>query len=52
MHSIKNWGLIVICENNESCIELSNIFAPEHLQIITSNPRKILESIENAGQYS
>ena len=49
MHSIKNWGLIVICENNESCIELSNIFAPEHLQIITSNPRKILESIENAG---
>ena len=49
MNSIKNWGLIVICENNESCIELSNIFAPEHLQIITSNPRKILESIENAG---
>ncbi len=49
MHSIKNWGLIVICENNESCIELSNIFAPEHLQIITSNPRKILESVENAG---
>ena len=49
MHSIKNWGLIVICENNESCIELSNKFAPEHLQIITSNPRKILESIENAG---
>ena len=47
--SIKNWGLIVICDQLESCIELSNKFAPEHLEIITAEPRKILESIENAG---
>ena len=37
MQSIKNWGLIVICENYESCIELSNKFAPENIQIITLN---------------
>ena len=49
MQSIKNWGLIVICENHESCIELSNNFAPEHLEILTFNPKKILEDIENAG---
>ena len=47
--SIKNWGLIVICENYESCIELSNNFAPEHLEILTFDPKKILEGIENAG---
>ena len=47
--SIKNWGLIVICENYESCIELSNEFAPEHLEIIAYDPTKILEGIENAG---
>ncbi len=47
--SIKNWGLIVICDKIESCIELSNQFAPEHLEIITAEPRKLLESIENAG---
>ena len=47
--SIENWGLIVICENHESCIELSNEFAPEHLEILASDPTKILENIENAG---
>ena len=49
MQSIKNWGLIVICENYESCIELSNIFAPEHLEILAFNPNKFVENIENAG---
>ena len=49
MKSIKNWGLIAICENIESCIELSNQFAPEHLEIITIDPQKTLKKIENAG---
>ena len=49
LQSIKNWGLIVICENYESCIELSNIFAPEHLEILAFNPHKFVENIENAG---
>ena len=49
MQSIKDWGLIVVCENNQLCIELSNSFAPEHLEIITNNPKEILEGIENAG---
>ena len=49
LQSIKNWGLIVICKNTEYCIELSNSFAPEHLEIITINPKEILKSIENAG---
>ena len=47
--SIKNWGLIVTCENHESCIELSNEFAPEHLEILALDPKKILKNIENAG---
>ena len=49
MQSIKNWGLIVICENHESCIELSNNFAPEHLEILASDSENILKGIENAG---
>ena len=49
MESIKNWGLIVICDNLESCIELSNKFAPEHLEIITIKPKEILKNIYNAG---
>jgi len=49
LQSIKNWGLIVICENYESCVELSNNFAPEHLEILTKDSKKILAGIENAG---
>ena len=49
MESINNWGLIVICENLDSCIELSNNFAPEHLEILAFKSKKILEGIENAG---
>ncbi len=49
IQSIKNWGLIAICENLGSCIELSNEFAPEHLEIITIDPKKALKSIKNAG---
>ena len=47
--SIQNWGLIVICDNYESCIELSNNFAPEHLEILALDSKKILHGIENAG---
>ena len=49
VQSINNWGLIAICENLESCIELSNDFAPEHLEIMTIDPKTTLETIENAG---
>ncbi len=49
LKSIKNWGLIGICENLDTCINFSNQFAPEHLEILTSDPRQILEKIENAG---
>ncbi len=49
MQSIKNWGLIVICDDYDTCIELSNNFAPEHLEISTFDPKKILEGIDNAG---
>ena len=49
MRSIKDWGLIGICESLENCIEFSNLFAPEHLEIITKNPKDILKKIENAG---
>ena len=49
LKSINNWGLIAICDKLETCIELSNQFAPEHLEIITIDPKKILENIENAG---
>jgi len=47
--SIKDWGLIGVCENIETCIKFSNHFAPEHLEIMTINPKQIVDKVENAG---
>ncbi len=47
--SIKDWGLIGVCENIETCIKFSNQFAPEHLEIMTTNPKQYVDKIENAG---
>ena len=49
--SIKNWGLIAICENLESCVELSNEFAPEHLEIITIDPKRRLNLLRMQVRY-
>jgi len=49
IRSIKDWGLIGVCDNIETCIEFSNQFAPEHLEIMTNNPKQLLDKIENAG---
>ncbi len=49
IQSVNHWGLIAVCENLETCIELSNLFAPEHLEIITIDPKEALKNIENAG---
>jgi len=47
--SIKDWGLIGVCGDIETCIKFSNQFAPEHLEIMTINPKKLVDKIENAG---
>ena len=33
----------------DDCIRISNLIAPEHLEILTDNPNDILKKITNAG---
>ncbi len=47
--SVDNYGAIIITKNIRSAAELSNTIAPEHLEIMTKNPDKILPLIKNAG---
>jgi len=47
--SIEDWGLIGVCDSIETCIKFSNQFAPEHLEIMTINPKQLVDKIENAG---
>ena len=42
-------SLIIKTENLEDSIRVSNIIAPEHLEILIKNPKDILEKISNAG---
>jgi len=36
--SIMDWGLIVLCDNLETCAKLSDTFAPEHLELLVEGP--------------
>jgi len=47
--SISNWGLIVLCDDLETCANLSDAFAPEHLELLVENPKELSKSIKNAG---
>jgi len=47
--SISNWGLIVLCDDLETCTKLSDAFAPEHLELLVENPKELSKSIKNAG---
>ncbi len=46
--SLEN-AAILVTDSLEECIDYSNKFAPEHLEIITADDEKVLEEITNAG---
>ena len=45
--SLKNSAIVI--GTLDECINFSNKYAPEHLEIITENPREVLKDIKNAG---
>jgi histidinol dehydrogenase len=47
--SINNWGLVVVCDDLESCAALSDSFAPEHLELLVERPQALAERIQHAG---
>jgi histidinol dehydrogenase len=47
--SIAHYGLIILVENLEIAIELSNQFAPEHLELNTIDPWALIDRIRHAG---
>ena len=44
-----DFGAIILVENLNQAIQLINIKAPEHLQLILKNAQKIIKEIKNAG---
>jgi len=47
--SIEERGAIIIAKDILECAEIMNKIAPEHLEIVVSNPFELLPSIKNAG---
>lgn len=47
--SISAYGAILLTENMKEAVGLANEIAPEHLEVMTSNPFALLPLIRNAG---
>jgi len=47
--ALEKYGFIITCKDMAEAVELANVFAPEHVEIITRNPDKIAEKITSAG---
>jgi histidinol dehydrogenase len=47
--SISAYGAILLIKNMEEAVRLANEIAPEHLEVMTSNPFALLPLIRNAG---
>jgi histidinol dehydrogenase len=47
--SLKNNGIIIIVDSMEEAIELSNLYAPEHLCLDMADSETYLDKINNAG---
>ncbi len=47
--SIENYGVALICDSNEKAIELANLIAPEHLEVLMENPLEYIGKLDNAG---
>lgn len=47
--SLKNFGAIIMVKSLKDACAVANIIAPEHLEIMTEYPEKLLPLIKNAG---
>jgi len=42
-------GFVIVAKNLDESIEVANRIAPEHLEILVKNPRRLIKKIRNAG---
>jgi histidinol dehydrogenase len=47
--SLRKYGSIIITKNLQNAADIANRIAPEHLEIMTQNPSRLLPKIKNAG---
>ena len=47
--ALASYSAIIVTSSIDKAIQFTNEYAPEHLEILTADPEKTLEKIENAG---
>ncbi|WP_066648033.1 histidinol dehydrogenase [Christensenella timonensis] len=49
MKSLEQYGTIVVAKDLDDAVAVSNLIAPEHLEICVREPMQLLDKIQNAG---
>jgi len=47
--ALEKYGFIITCKDMAEAVELTNVFAPEHVEVMTRNPKATAEKITSAG---
>jgi histidinol dehydrogenase len=47
--SLERFGALIRVRNEDEAVDLANLIAPEHLHVSTSNPKRLLPRLTNAG---
>lgn len=47
--AIRRYGLFAVASTLEEAVAFTNAYAPEHLEIMTKNPKTVVKTITNAG---
>ena len=47
--SLKNYGAVLICRSIDEAVDLANLIAPEHLEMMVKNPLSYIGRLDNAG---
>lgn len=47
--SLQNYGAIIVCDDTDKAVEIANLLAPEHLEVLLDNPFEYLGRLDNAG---
>lgn len=49
LKALRSYGAIIVCRGLSEAVDLANIIAPEHIELLVRQPRRWMRSIRNAG---
>jgi histidinol dehydrogenase len=49
LESLRNYGFIITCNNIDEAVALVNVYAPEHLEVMTKDSMKLSKKFKTAG---